>query len=270
MDIVCDVIIVGGKGAVLVRSEYWIRLVMRVRKIIISLLGCWLLVVVPAAFAQDERARPSWSEEVKKTEVPDAPAAQDRPEMEFSIDRSALQGDIPTFQRTPIRKSIPVRELDTAAVAEPEFAAENHQQPVAAAPDPRPAAVVSARTIESEPVDERLVSLSRTLEPVAQDNSPASIANRENGIFKLVRTKTPGPEYPRQALLDQLEGWVDLLVTVDSNGKVEGVQVVAAEPRRVFERAAIRAARKWQFVPPIDSGLSDSQQGTFRVDFVMN
>ena len=236
---------------------------MRTKNLLMGLLGCWLLLVVAPAFAQEEeeRARPSWSEDVKKTEVPDAPEEQDRPQMEFSVDRSALQGDMPTFQRTPARSdTVEEPEADIAAPVEQEISVAEVAQ------DTPPPPVKAAEL----PDDERLVSLDQAPAQVAQNTSPAAIARSENAVFKLVRTKTQSPQYPRQALLNKQEGWVDLMVTVSSAGMVESVQVVAAEPRRVFERAAIRAARKWEFEPPTDSGLNDSQQGQFRVNFVMN
>ena len=77
--------------------------VVRAKKLLVCLLGCYLSLVVAPAFAQEDRARPSWSEDVKKTEIPDAHEEQERPQMEFSVDRSALQGDMPSFQRTPAR-----------------------------------------------------------------------------------------------------------------------------------------------------------------------
>jgi protein TonB len=89
----------------------------------------------------------------------------------------------------------------------------------------------------------------------------------EEPAFKLVRTKSVAPVYPRKALLDGREGWVDLLLTVSPDGKVEDVVVIAAEPKRLFERAAIRAAKKWQFAPPADSGLTTSQTGKIRISF---
>ena len=69
------------------------------------------------------------------------------------------------------------------------------------------------------------------LDPVQQE----SVQTRnESNSFKLVRTMNEAPIYPRIALNTQTEGWVDILVTVSSNGRVENMEVVAAQPRRVF------------------------------------
>jgi protein TonB len=244
--------------------------VVHANKLLICLIGFCLLAAAGSVFSQEERARPSWSEEVKKTDIPDAPEDEDRPEMEFSVDRSALQGDMPTFDRTPqaqIATEEPEVTPPPVVNTETSMAAEAQQQEVVDVPvDPAPEPVAA----ETENQDKRLVSLDPPANPVERETSPAATAEAANEGFTLVRSKSTQPDYPRQALLNSQEGWVDLLVTVSSAGKVENVQIVAAEPRRVFERAAIRAARKWEFVPPIDSGVTTSQTGNYRVTFVMN
>ncbi|WP_404414748.1 TonB family protein [Marinospirillum sp.] len=57
------------------------------------------------------------------------------------------------------------------------------------------------------------------------------------------------PQYPRRALARRLEGWVELVFEVDSQGRVqpETIRVVAAQPEGVFDRAARRAIARWRF-----------------------
>ena len=85
--------------------------------------------------------------------------------------------------------------------------------------------------------------------------------------FRLQRTKGEAPQYPRKAYSDGIEGWVDLELTVNPQGKVEDVTVLNAQPKRVFERAAIRAAVKWRFRPPADAGITENRTGKIRVNF---
>ena len=87
--------------------------------------------------------------------------------------------------------------------------------------------------------------------------------------FELVKTKDAAPMYPRRALQRDREGWVDLAVTVSPDGTVESVAVVAANPKRLFERAAIRAISKWEFMPPRDSGIDTPIIRNFRISFVL-
>ena len=87
--------------------------------------------------------------------------------------------------------------------------------------------------------------------------------------FRLQKSQDVQPVYPRSALSRDIEGWVDLRVTVSTDGEVSDIEVIAAEPRRVFERAAVRAVSRWQFVPPQNSGISEPQQGLFRITFAI-
>lgn len=100
----------------------------------------------------------------------------------------------------------------------------------------------------------------------AQNSGEMALASSEG--FELIKVDGPEPKYPPQAQLNGQEGWVDLRFTVAPNGQVEHIEIVNAEPRRVFERAALRAASKWVFQAPSDSGLTESISGVYRVTFV--
>ncbi|MCC2605527.1 energy transducer TonB [Planctobacterium marinum] len=62
------------------------------------------------------------------------------------------------------------------------------------------------------------------------------------------------PRYPIQAARDGKEGWVRLSFTINEVGGVEDVEVIEAEPKRVFDREAKRALRKWKYKPKIVDG----------------
>lgn len=55
------------------------------------------------------------------------------------------------------------------------------------------------------------------------------------------------PIYPSEAARNRIEGWVDLEVLVDVDGRVLDVVVVASNPPGVFEEVAMAAARRWIF-----------------------
>jgi TonB family protein len=85
--------------------------------------------------------------------------------------------------------------------------------------------------------------------------------------YQLIKVGGPEPVYPRKALFNGQEGWVDLRFTVAADGQVEDIDVVEANPRWVFERAALRAAAEWVFEAPSDSGFNRSISGVYRVSF---
>lgn len=62
------------------------------------------------------------------------------------------------------------------------------------------------------------------------------------------------PQYPRRAAERGIEGYVIVEFTVTELGTVEDVQVVEADPRGYFERAAIAAAKKFKYKPKVIDG----------------
>ncbi|HUA79252.1 MAG TPA: energy transducer TonB [Dyella sp.] len=75
------------------------------------------------------------------------------------------------------------------------------------------------------------------------------------------------PRYPTSALRNNQEGWVDLQYTVNSDGSVSNIQVVSAEPRHVFDNAAIDAIRRAKFSPAMRDGTAIAAQQQKRIEF---
>ena len=70
------------------------------------------------------------------------------------------------------------------------------------------------------------------------------------------------PRYPREALKQGIEGWVTLHYMVSPSGSPYEVEVVDSSGNKSLERAAKRAAKKYQYEPaqmngsPIDAGAA--------------
>ncbi|NVK25662.1 MAG: energy transducer TonB [Gammaproteobacteria bacterium] len=62
------------------------------------------------------------------------------------------------------------------------------------------------------------------------------------------------PNYPRKAASEGLEGWVSMSFSIDELGKVIDVVVVDSEPKRLFDREAKKALKKWKYKPKIVDG----------------
>ena len=56
------------------------------------------------------------------------------------------------------------------------------------------------------------------------------------------------PEFPREAAVAGVDkGTVKARMTVDGSGEVTRVEVLEANPRRVFDRAVVKTLSQWRF-----------------------
>lgn len=62
------------------------------------------------------------------------------------------------------------------------------------------------------------------------------------------------PNYPRSALRHGIEGWVVVEFTVTTSGSVRDAYVVDAQPAKIFDRAATKAALKFKYKPRVIDG----------------
>jgi len=86
----------------------------------------------------------------------------------------------------------------------------------------------------------------------------------DGDILPVVRIE---PQYPREALVKGIEGWVRVEFTILEDGGVDAVEVVASDPRGVFERNAVRAVLRWKFKPRIVDGRPVRRLGAQTIEF---
>ncbi len=96
--------------------------------------------------------------------------------------------------------------------------------------------------------------------------SPGDAAS-EGDVIPIVRID---PQWPREALIEGTEGWVEVEFTILPDGSVADVEVIASEPARLFDRNAVRAILRWKFKPRIVEGEAVSRRATQRIDFILN
>ncbi len=77
------------------------------------------------------------------------------------------------------------------------------------------------------------------------------------------------PRYPHDALKNGIEGWVELEFTVTETGTVADAIVIAAQPKRIFDGAALQAIYRWKFKPRIVDGVAIGQRARQRIEFVI-
>jgi len=60
--------------------------------------------------------------------------------------------------------------------------------------------------------------------------------------------KKVAPEFPREAAQKGISaGTVKAKLSIEADGKVSGVDIIEAEPRRVFDRAVTTALMDWRY-----------------------
>lgn len=128
------------------------------------------------------------------------------------------------------------------AMARPEPAV---QAPLPQAPLPRAVIAPAAPLATPKPAEAAPAAppvLAPAPAPALAEAAPAAKAAAPRILSK------EAPTFPREAIAQGIiSGIVKVQLTVDGTGTVTDVAILQAEPRRVFDRAVIRALRQWKF-----------------------
>jgi TonB family protein len=106
-------------------------------------------------------------------------------------------------------------------------------------------------------------------EPVTAAAPQASTANEVIDAGRLVLVKSVQPDYPVKARAGLVEGWVELEFTVAESGQVTNAAVRAANPRGVFDQAAISALLQWRYKPFLIDAKPVPQRARIRIRFAL-
>jgi len=138
-------------------------------------------------------------------------------------------------------------------------------------PPPPPQITVSDQSKPSPvPLD---IEMPQVLIPVSSGSGPyigqwsVGDPSAEGDVIPIVRID---PQWPREALLEGIEGWVEVEFTILPDGTVADPVITNSEPRRLFDRNALRAILRWKFKPRIVDGQPVARRATQRIDFELN
>jgi len=109
----------------------------------------------------------------------------------------------------------------------------------------------------------------RLLQAKLAASGAAPVANGlpEVAEATLTRTKQLKPQYPHQALVKGVEGWVEIGYTVTAAGKIVDAQALKSNPAGVFEAAGLDAVSHLRYQPFVKDGKPTAVTTKIRVAF---
>lgn len=116
-------------------------------------------------------------------------------------------------------------------------------------------------------VDQSLSALSLTLPSINVDSAvqglpilnPNTIKVAQNQqVMPLYRIE---PRYPNRALKQKQEGFVLLSFSINKLGAPVDIKIVDSQPKRIFDREAVRALKHWKYQPYIVDGQPTLKSG---------
>ena len=69
------------------------------------------------------------------------------------------------------------------------------------------------------------------------------------------------PDYPARAAQRGIEGYVVVKFTITPAGTIKDATVIDAEPKGMFDSAAIDAVSRWKYRPKMEHGVAVERSG---------
>jgi protein TonB len=123
---------------------------------------------------------------------------------------------------------------------------------------PAPPQMNVAKNMNPSDVVGEMVPMVDTGAELEKATSLGTGAGSDTDVVPLVRVD---PDYPPRAKQQGIEGWVEVEFTISPVGTVEEPVVTASQPPYVFDRAALRAVRKWRYNPKVEGGVAVARAG---------
>jgi periplasmic protein TonB len=89
-----------------------------------------------------------------------------------------------------------------------------------------------------------------------EPKNPVIIANTQS--LPMVKF---APAYPSVATAKGIEGFVDVVFDVTETGATENIQIVYAEPAKIFNSAVLKAVARWKYKPKMEEGIPMKMYG---------
>ncbi|MDX1626431.1 MAG: energy transducer TonB [Wenzhouxiangellaceae bacterium] len=176
---------------------------------------------------------------------------------------SGTDGQREDMERPPGIRFGPV-EID------PEIQQKERKKPEPPPPPDEPPPPPEVEISEVEKVQQDLPDLEMPDLNLGTSGGPPMLGNvgmdrtAEGDVVPLVRIN---PQYPRDAAMNQIEGYVTIEFTITETGTVRNPRVIDAKPPRIFDREALRAILRWKFKPRVVDGVAVERRATQTIEF---
>ena len=107
-------------------------------------------------------------------------------------------------------------------------------------------------------IDNNVAQLSPIVDARGAMSRMTLSAGSDRDVIPLVRIN---PEYPPRALSRGLEGWVEVQFTITATGTVKDAVVVNADPKNIFDDAALKSIARWRYNPKVEGGVAIERVG---------
>ena len=107
-------------------------------------------------------------------------------------------------------------------------------------------------------VDNNVAQLTPVVDARGAMSRMSMTAGSDRDVIPLVRIN---PDYPPRALSRGLEGWVQVQFTITPTGTVANAVVINAEPKNIFDDAALKAIARWRYNPKVENGTAVERVG---------
>ena len=77
------------------------------------------------------------------------------------------------------------------------------------------------------------------------------------------------PTYPKRALRSGIEGIVTVEFTITTDGSVKDAEIIEAKPPNIFDKAVLRAIKKWKFNPDMVDGQPIEKRARQDIKFTL-
>jgi protein TonB len=113
-------------------------------------------------------------------------------------------------------------------------------------------------SLQSGNVENNVAMLTPNLDPRSAMQGMKLSAGSDRDVIPLVRIS---PDYPQRALSRGIEGWVLVRFTITAAGTVKDAKVIDAQPKNIFDDAALKAIARWRYNPKVEEGVAVERIG---------